>query len=228
MTRRTKGAGEPSSDRGDLDEEARWLMAREADPSAPAPSAQTASEYAELHELLTSLPDAAGNDGWQQALLKQLRTTPPAAPEPPWWRRRWVSWSAAGVLMAAAALTLWWLSRPAGPTLEVITISRLDKRTEEIAVGDRLVVIARPRGTADLRVFRASGELVAGCPAGPACTSASADELRIELILDAPDHYQVILARGPRQPIVADTLNEYVDGSRAAGASLTIREVEAH
>lgn len=230
MKRRTEGPGEPSDDRGDVDEEARWLMAREADPSAPAPSEQLAAEHAELHELLTSLPDATGDDGWQQTLLKQVRggAVSPAAPAAPWWRRRWVAWGTGGVLVAAAALMLWLRSRPAGPELHITTIARLDKRTEEVAVGDVLVIRATPQGTTDLRVFRSSGELVARCPGGPACAAASPDELRIELVLDAPDRYQVILAVGLKQLLPASNLDTYVEAARAASASVMARQVEAH
>lgn len=229
MKRRTEGPGEPSDDRGDVDEEARWLMAREADPSAPAPSEQLAAEHAELHELLTSLPDATGDDGWQQTLLKQVRggAVSPAAPAPPWWRRSWISWPLGGGLAAAATLAIWLLARPTRPELEITTVSRLDKRSQEVAVGDRLVVDARPSGTADLRVFRSSGELVARCPGGPACTG-SGSELRIELVLDAPGRYHVILTAGLNQPLPETGMEAYIDAARAAGAHITVREVEAH
>lgn len=219
----------------DLEQEAQWLLAKERDPSAPAPSEQLATEHAELHALLTSLPEGAPDDAWQQAILRQVRSAPPAAPAPPWWRRSWLSWTVGGGLAAAATLTLWLLARPARPELEVTTVSRLDKRSQEVAVGDRLVVDARPSGAADLRVFRSSGELVARCPSGPACTS-SGSELRIELILDAPGRYHVILAAGLKRPLPetgmgAGTdarMDAYIDAARAADARITVREVEAH
>ncbi len=210
----------------DLEQETQWLLAKEQDPSAPAPSAPLAAEHAELHALLTSLPEGAPDDAWQHAILKQLRAAP-AAPAPPWWRRSWIAWSLGGGLAAAATLAIWLLARPTRPELEITTVSRLDKRSQEVAVGDRLVVGARPSGSADLRVFRSSGELVARCPGGPACTG-SGSELHIELVLDAPGRYHVILTAGLNQPLPETGMEAYIDAARAAGAHLTVREVEAH
>lgn len=220
----------------DVEQEAQWLLAKERDPSTPAPSAQLAAEHAELHALLTSLPEGAPDDAWQQAILKQIQSEPPVPSETPvasepWWRRSWIPWSLGGGLAAAAALALLLMARPARPELEVTTVSRLDKRSQEVAVGDRLIVDARPSGTADLRVFRSSGELVARCPSGPACTS-SGSELRIELILDSPGRYHVILAAGLKRPLPETGtdvgMDAYIDSARAADARITVREVEAH
>lgn len=230
-----KPPDEPDEDEGedegapaaDLAAEAQWLLAKEQDPSAPAPSEQLAAEHAELHALLTSLPEGAPDDAWQHAILKQVQAAPPAAPAPPWWRRSWIPWTLGGGLAAAATLAIWLLARPTRPELEITTVSRLDKRSQEVAVGDRLVVDARPSGTADLRVFRSSGELVARCPGGPACTG-SGSELRIELVLDTPGRYHVILTAELNQPLPETGMEAYIDAARAAGAHITVREVEAH
>lgn len=209
--------------------EAEWLLARERDPGAPVPSAQLGAEHAELRTLLSSLPDALHDDAWQDAILKQVSPAPhsPVAPQPPWWRRRWIQWSAGGGLAMAVAFAIWLLLRPTPPELEVTTISRLDKRTNDIAVGDQLLVKASPRGNAELRVFRSNGEMLARCPSGPACTVASSGELRIELVLDAPDHYRVVLASGLKQRLPDGDMNTYIDIARARGAHIVVRDIEA-
>src|SRR5258705_1365671 len=104
-----------------------------------------------------------------------------------------------GALAAAAADAVRLLRpRPRGGELEV-AILHVDKTRgdpREVVVGDRLVARARPRGAGDLRVFRSGGTLVARCPDGPGCTESADGEHAIEITLDAPVQYQVILVVG--------------------------------
>jgi len=50
--------------------ESEWLLARELDPSTPAPSPEIAADYAELEDLLSSLPPCALDDSWQEHVLR--------------------------------------------------------------------------------------------------------------------------------------------------------------
>jgi hypothetical protein len=164
--------------------------------------------------------------------LKAALATPPkpAAPAPAWWRRRWMQWSMGGAFATAMAFSVWLLLRRPPPELEVTTRPLVATRagSQEVAVGDLLVVKARPRGTADLRVFRSNGEMIARFPGGPASRLSSSGALVIEIILDAPGRYQVILVSGLRQPLPLGTMDAYIDAARAAKAHITVREIEAH
>ena len=52
--------------------EASWLLAREIDPGAPAPSPQIAADYAELEELLGSLPSGPCDASWHDDVLRAV------------------------------------------------------------------------------------------------------------------------------------------------------------
>jgi hypothetical protein len=209
-----------------------WLLARDRDPSAPAPSPQLAAGHAELENLLYTLPEGPPDDSWHDAVLKAALAPPPspAAPAPAWWQRRWLQWSMGGAFATAVAFSAWLLLRRPPPELEVTTRSLVATRSgsKEVAVGDQLVVKARPRGTADLRVFRSNGEMIARFPGGPASRITSSGVLAIEIILDAPGRYQVILVAGLEQPLPVGTMDAYIDAARAAKAHITVREIEAH
>lgn len=217
---------ETEADRAEVE----WLLAREQDPSRPAPSTALGAEHAELQAMLASLPDASSDDAWQAAVVRRMRSAPPAviASPPPWWRRRWLQWGVGGGIAAAMALAIWLLSRPVPPELEVAVVSRIDRRSGDVGVGDQLVVRARSHGSADLRVFGSSGELLARCPGGPACTVMSSGDLKIEVRLDAPGRYHVILASGLKQRLPESSMDTYIDAARATGAHIAVREIEAH
>jgi hypothetical protein len=210
--------------------EAEWLLARERDPSAPAPSPQLAAEHEELQGLLATLPEAPRDDSWRDAILKQVRASLPKSPPAPpaWWRRRWLQWSMGGGLaaVAAAAVALLLLqAQPSAPELEFAfrdgpNVREAVRGQEQANVGQQLIVTARPRGIAELRVFRSNGEMIARCPGGPACTVAPPGELKIEVSIDGPGRYHVILVSGLRQLLPAGNMNAYIDAALAVKAAI--------
>jgi hypothetical protein len=123
----------------------------------------------------------------------------------------------------AAAVVVWLLpSRPPGE-LDV-AILHVDKTRDlnEVAVGDRLVVKAQPRGAGELRVFRSGGTLVARCPGGPRCTATGQGEHTIELTLDAPIQYHVVLVVGMADASAEGSMDAYLDAARAAHARIVM------
>ncbi len=198
--------------------EVEWLLARERDPSAPAPSPEVAADYAELEDLLAGLPLSALDDGWQHQVFRAA-----AALSSPSRRRttafRWVL----GGTLATAAATVAWMLLPRTPQLAVAVRHTRTTRsaTGEAAVGDQLVVTARPHGAGDLRVYRSDGLLAARCPNGPGCTSGSREEQTIEITLDAPLQYQVILVDGANDAPPDATVDVYLEAARAMKARIT-------
>jgi hypothetical protein len=202
--------------------EAAWLAARDADPTAPAPSPALQRDYAELEDLLDNLPLAVDQDGWQEEVLR--RASAPATPLRPPIRRR-TAWWAAGGLLAAAAVAFLVLrpgSRPALGDLE-IEIRRGDQvrgDDAQAAVGDHLVIRGRSLATGDLRVFRADGVLVGHCPEGPGCMVTADGGRSLEVALDQPVSYRLILVTGLTGNLPEGTRDEYLDAVRAANAHI--------
>lgn len=201
--------------------EADWLVARDRDPTTPAPSPKIARDYAELDELLGSLPAGPSDERWHDEVLRLARAS--VTPPRPWWRRLAVRWTAGLAFAGAAAAAIALMLRPpqpAGGELQVAIHHGDETRGDarEAAVGDRLVVRARPRGPSELRVYRVDGPLVARCPAGPGCTTAAPDEHAVEITLEAPVQHHVILVVGASAPLPEGTMNAYLDAARAAGA----------
>lgn len=198
--------------------ESRWLRARDSDPTAPAPSPEIARDYEEIEELLASLPMGAPDPAWQEEVLRTAA------------RRKVFRWTLGGALVtAAAAATAAILLFPRTPAeLEVEVLPgnmRGDShkgRSEprEAAVGDHLVITATPRGQGDLRVYRPDGKLVAKCPGGPSCTSAAQGQYTLDVPLDAPVHYRVILVVGRSDAPVGATMDEFLDAARVANARI--------
>lgn len=217
-----------------------WLLARESNPSAPAPSGKIAGDYAELEELLATLPARSSDDSWQQDVLRATRTSAP--PPAPWWRRGLARWTLRStVVAAAAALVLLFFLPPPPRELEVEIVHRDDKRSQvdpkrgndSVVLGDHLVVVARPDGAADLRVYRsdgklADGTLVARCPDGPSCRTSTHGKYIIDVELDAPVEYRVILVVGMSDATVT-AKDAFVDAARAANARIiTYPPLSAH
>jgi hypothetical protein len=218
-------------DTGDLSEvpyvddaeraESEWLLARERDPAARAPSAKIANDYAELEDLLGDLPASRGDDGWQDSVLRAAAAaTPLRAP-----RRSAVRWVAGGALVAAAAVIAFRVI-PGAPRAELEVAIRRDAGTRGdgavASVGDHLVVTARPREPSDLRVYRDDGILVARCPSGPACTVSSGGDYTIDVRLDAPVPHHVVLVIGATAPLPDGTLDAYVNAARGANARIVV------
>jgi hypothetical protein len=243
-----EGAEEPA--------EAKWLLARESDPDAPAPSAEVAAEHEELANMLAELPVGTDDDSWHDEVLRKLaaesspRTGAAAAstaasPEAvakaidassnvvsiAWWRRPLATWAGGGAVAAAAAIFLWTRLAPEPPdraelAYETFHDEAARVRTKEVAVGDRLVVKANPRGTGDLRVFREDGTLVARCPDEPRCAAKPDGELVLDVTLDAPVQYRIILVVGAKagtlDPSGDSSMNAYLEAARAANARIEI------
>lgn len=213
-------------DNPDLDDaeraEAGWLIARDRDPTAPPPSPQIARDYAEIEHLLGRLPEPA-DDRWHDDVLRAAASvTPPSQPRRAVFRRSRVA-AVAVAAIAIAGIALWLQpSRPPEAELEVAIrhtdLSRGDSR--EVAVGDRLAVTARPHGTGDLRVFRSDGTQVARCPGGPACNRSTPREpeldLQVDLRLDAPVRYHVILVVGMNHAVPDCTMDAFLDAAHSA------------
>jgi hypothetical protein len=205
--------------------EARWLLAREHDPDAPPPSLEVAADYDELEDLLGNLPSSAPDEGWKDEVFRAIaaaQRSPPMPPPPttwPWWRTpasRWVLTDAMAMTMAVLLL----LQR--APMLD-ITIRHLSASRGapgEVAVGDHLVVTARPRQAGDLRIYRSDGSLVARCPHGPACTTGYDGALTLEVTLDVTAKYHVILLDGLGEALPDGTMNVYLDAALSADARI--------
>lgn len=212
--------------------EAAWLRARDHDPTAPAPSPAIARGHAELEDLLGELPPDASDERWQDEVSRLAASS--VAPARPPQRRRVYRWALGGTLVAAAAVAAVVLRprpRPRAGELEVAIRpgdpARGDSR--EAVVGDRLVIRARPRGAGDLRVYRADGALVARCPDGPGCTTPAHGEHAIDVRLDAPVQYHVILVDGLTGDLPGRTMDAYLDAARAANARIvTYPPIEVH
>ena len=212
--------------------ESEWLLARERDPGAPAPSQEIASDYAEIEHLLRNLSLGPSEDSWHDEVLRAAAAT--AAPVRSWWRSaafRWLMGGGGAVLAAAVAVLVLIPRTP--PKLEVleVAIHHLDATRsdpKEAVVGDHLVVLARPPGAADLRVYRSGGTLVARCPSGPACRTLDQGVLSIDVRLDAPVQYQVILVVGTTGAFPDGAMDAFLDAARAANASITPYPIDVH
>jgi hypothetical protein len=234
MSARIWSAGEGAGDPGDalfLDRaeraESDWVLARDSDPHAPAPSSKIASDYAELEELLGDLPAGPADQGWQDEVLRTVAASASPSPSRSWRRRVIARWTmraalAAAVVVAVAAWPLW--PGPDDGELEVaiLHVDRTRSDLEEVVVGDHLIARAQPGHAGDLRVFRAGGALMARCPDGPACTASGHGEYAIEIALDAPVRYQVILVIGMIDAPPGETMDAYLDRARAASAHIIL------
>jgi hypothetical protein len=214
--------------------ESAWLLAREAAPDTPAPSPELAREYAELEDLLANPPPAPDDAGWQDDVLRLATAAapaavPPSAPAPrPPQRRPIYRWAIAGTLIAAAAVVLLVLLRPQPrpdtSELEVAIRHGASVRGDstEATPGDRLIIRARPRGAGELRVYRADGPLVARCPGAANCSTSADGEHSMEVTLDAPGQYHVLLVIGMSGDSPGGTMNDYLQATRTANARVVL------
>lgn len=226
MTRRPPDGAPDADDAGAalLDDaqraEAAWLIARDRDPTAPPPSAQIARDYAEIEDLLGRLPGPP-DEGWHDEVLRAASSvTSPSQPRRAPFRRSHIATAAvAAVLVASIAL---WLRPPRAPDAELeVAIRHTDQPrgdSRETVVGDQLVVTAHPHGSGDLRIFRSDGTQVARCPGSPACKTSTPRELALQLRLDAPVRYHVILIVGMNDGVPDCTMNTYLDAAHSAHA----------
>lgn len=224
---------------GEKRAELEWLLARERDPAAPPPSPEVAAEYAELEDLLASLPSGDSDQSWQDEVFRAAAAL--ARSPRPWWRTTAFRWAMGGAIATAAAVAVWLLI-PRAPALEIAVrhtsttrsadrAGAVGRASDEAVIGDQLVVTARPREAGDLRVYRSGRTLVARCPNDPRCRSGAHGELTIEIPLDAPVPYQVILVDGANiAPSEGATdVNVYLEAARTANArSIAYRTIDVH
>jgi len=237
MSERKRGTDPEADDLVDapfIDEQERaesaWLLARERDPHAPAPSLQIAGEYAELEDLLGRLPSAPADESWHDDVLRAASASTPSASvasaSAPPSRRRWsrtvMGSAVAGGVLAAAAVGVLMLRPHPAAELEVAVRHVRESRGDstETLVGDQLTVTARTREAGELRVYRAGGTLVARCPDGPGCRTSAPGAYAIEVTLDTPVQYRVILVVGTGGVRPDGTMDMYLDAARAAGARI--------
>jgi hypothetical protein len=200
--------------------ECAWLLARDDDPAAPPPSPEIASDYAEIEELLGDLPIERADAPWHDRVLKRAARGPVASPRQSGWPRKGLLWGTAAGLVATAAIALVMVGRsPDELVVEVRPIGGSRGAAGEVVIGDHLVATARPGGAADLRIYRSDGDLVARCPGGRGCRGVQGD-YTIDVELDAPARYQVILVVGAPGPLPIGTLDAYLDAATAAHAHI--------
>jgi hypothetical protein len=238
----TPGRGDPLDDLtaqaySDADErtESEWLLARERDPAAPPPSAKIASDYAELEELLGDLPAGSTDERWHDEVLQVVRSAPRApAPRAPQlrWYRSFLKWLLGGGLVAAAALSLLALFLRVPTELDVAIRhgDATSRGTDEVSVGDHVIVTAQPRGPGDLRIYRSSRILVARCPTGPACRVSPDGAYTIDVALDAPVQYQVVLVVGTIDAspggTPSGTIDAYLSAAGATSARVIVQTID--
>lgn len=234
--------------------EATWLIERDRDPSAPAPSPAVQREYAELEDLLGSLPPIAEVAGWQQAVLRRAAAAAaavasvPAADEPPKSpplpindakppvRRRAARWAAGAALAAVAAAVLALVNlRPRSPSpadelrIELRHGDQVRGDQAEAAIGDTLVIRGHSLETGDLRVFRADGTPAGWCPDGPGCSLAPSGRRSLEIKLDRPTEYRLILVIGLAGTVPGKTWSEYLAEVRARNGIIALEQrIEVH
>ncbi len=246
---------------GEARAEAEWLLARQSTPAAAAPSAELAAQHEELSHLLATLPAGKSDERRHAAVLERVAAAraaksaaspsqilsaipsalPPSTPATPaprgWWRRPAVR-GAGGALAVAAAVALWLKVGRGGPPapseirLAVYHQERVRSSPDEIAVGDRLVLKAKPRGRGEVRVFRSDGTEVGRCPGGPSCTTNAAGQLTLEVSLDSPVQYRAIFVVGVEPAALAPpgaSMNDYLEAARAAAAELVLPQpIDVH
>lgn len=212
---------EPADD--DERREGDWLRARDDDPSARPPSQAVAADQGQLAELLATLPVGHDDDRWQDAVLAAAHADRDAvAPRP---ARRWGRLVLMGGALAAAVLAVYLATRPTnGPTadLHVAILHGGSSRggAGEVAVGDQVVVRARPHGSTELRVYQ-DQQVLLRCPGAPGC--AEGDRAwRIDLRLTAPVRHHVILVFGDVHVPPDAPLDAFLEAARAADVRMII------
>jgi hypothetical protein len=233
-------ARSPAAEPGDLvdapflDEaeraESTWLLARQRDTGARLPSEAIAKEYEHIEDMLGNLPAGPADESWHDDVLRAASSLGTSAR--PGRRRRILPWALGGSLATAAGLAaILLMLRPSELDI-AIRHGTQARGTDETVVGDRLVVEARPKGGAgDLRVFQADGSPVARCPGRPGCRSASGGDYVLDLTLDKPVQYQVILVVGDGAALSRlpdGAMSAYVKAASAANLRIMYRTIDVH
>ena len=200
--------------------ESTWLLTRQDDPGAAPPSSKIASEYVELEGLLHTLPTGSPDQSWHDDVLRAA--SPSARRSRQWWGSR-AGWTGVAALVAVAAVVVL-VRRPRAPAELEVAIRHVNgaRGDSEVVVGDHAVVSARPGTAADLRVFRYDGTLVARCPDGTGCRIPAPGQYILEVPLDAPVRYHVVLVTGMSRALPLSTMDTYIDAARAADAHIVM------
>jgi hypothetical protein len=192
-----------------------WLDARERGESIDHIDAATRARYANLERHLAALPDLDPPRGWQDRVIARLDRDVPAA------RRRFPAWwLASGVAAAAVAIAIATRSGGAGEPFE-LAVERSDRAYRsggDLLVHDRLRVHAASR-LAAVRLYTASGRLLAGCPGGPGCAGG---DIVIELIV--PDALAIVGLTGCTPPPTGGDAAADVVAATAAGCTVVRHE----
>lgn len=229
--------------------ESEWLLVSDRDPNAPPPSQRIARDYEHLEDLLGSLPVGPPDESWHDEVLKAASSL--ATSRLPLRRRPVFKWAFGGALLAAASFTaILLLPRPAELQVSIrhgnnnyaneakllkepIRHGNEARAAGETVVGDRLVVEARPKdGAGDLRVFQANGTPVAKCPKGPGCRVTTGEHYVIDLTLEKPVQYQVILVVGDGAVVSRlpdGPMSAYLKAANAADVRIVMhRPIDVH
>lgn len=144
-------------------------------------------------------------------------------------RRRHRGWLIAGPTVAAAAATIGFFVMRAGTVTPALGVSYVVAAGDGITRGsdgaklhDHLKVTARLADAGAMRVYRDDRVLVAECPRDPACTSRTTGKLtthELDLALDAPGRYQIVLVVGDA-PAATGRIGDDLAAARAAGATI--------
>ena len=205
-----------------------WLMARDADPSEPAPSTKIAEDYTQLEGLLATLPDDR-DDGWQADLLAKVRaeaangsqrdtddrTTTPIR------RRRVGRWiGVSGGLVAAAVLAV--IVFPRAPTPDTpVALTDLTIFQDSVAVrGARNAIHVGTTietdavsASAELRLYDPTDALIARCPDGPGCLIAGGQQ-RIKSEVRKQGRYHLLRTEQHRVGL-PESRKAYVETAKA-------------
>ncbi|HVV82334.1 MAG TPA: hypothetical protein VHE35_04615 [Kofleriaceae bacterium] len=202
-----------------------WLLARDADPAAAPPSPELAREHEQLAELLATLPVGQDDDRWKDELLAAAHADD-AKRAPPPRRHRWPQLVAGAGVIAAGAIVLIVVTWPKPAVTELDVRAERDHRVrggvDEVAVGDHLIVRARPAADGELRVYEGDHHLLLRCPGAPGC-AAGAHRWKVDLVVTAPVVHHIVLAAGA-VPAAADAgFGDYVKAAHDAGVRIRIQ-----
>lgn len=207
-----------------LDDDERWLQAREEGSPLPPLSRERVAAYEALTEMVRSrariAPPPSARDELRAALDRDELAARRQA------RRRWATYAASAVVAAAVVLIVLW-RRPAPDEFMVVRIEGAEVRGTSrgsaagdhysASVGERLVVDARHPELKELRVYRDDHDLVARCPGDPGCAGGG-PHWKLTMRFDTAGTYRAI--RVDKVVIPSTDYETDIVALRKAGAGL--------
>lgn len=211
-------AAEPGAE--PLDDDERWLQAREAGTALPPLSRERVAAYEALTEMVrgrgrVAVPASARDElraalDWEEAGRRRQA------------RRRWMY---AATAVAAAAVVVLVLRRPTPEPFMSVRIESADGLRSgpargdhnSASIGERLVVDARHPELKELRVYRDDRDLVARCPGDRGCAGGGT-HWKLTMRFDAPGSYRAI--RVDRVVVSSTGYEADMVALRKAGAGL--------